>query len=196
MVLKYCLKTFKYTIEDIINDIDLPEVEKKVIMKRYVEEVIRSERTSSIICVLYFVMRFAITIGGVLMTSLLLLTKLSIINKDAENALFWICWGLSLLVGLANESIYAFGLDKKFYVNTMILEKLKSEGWQFIELTGRYQRFLTHKLAYKEFVYRIERLKIANVIHNLEIHEEETRLTKKESHIELRHVDNENVLTP
>lgn len=179
-------RKFQWSFNDIVMKTDLPEMEKKVILKRYVDEVNKSDFLSSLICTIYYLLRFAISIGGVLLTSLLLLTKALCSDDTASVVLFWICWAIALLIGIANETVYAFGIDKKFFINTLIFEKLKSEGWLYLELAGRYKKYRTHLEGYKEFVYRIEKLKIANVVHNLEmsehdVHDKGDGIMKKDS---------------
>lgn len=180
-----CLKRFKHTIHGVVSQIDLDEQQKEVIMKRVVNEIIGAEWISSMICLLYYILRFSSSIGSVLLTSLLLLSKLSFISTEASLVLFWLSWSFSLIVGIANEFMYAFGIDKKFYINTLILEKMKSEFWQYIELSGKYRKFRTHREAYKDFVHRVEKLKIANVIHNLELSEHEATSKPQEFSKEL-----------
>lgn len=171
---KYCFKHFKHSIQDVINDVELPETKKRIIMKRVVKEIVKAEWISTMICTLYYVLRFSVAIGSVLLMALLLLSKLSFATETTSQVLFWLSWSFSVIVNISNEIMYAFGIDKKFYINTLILEKLKSEVWQYIELSGKYKKFHSHEEAYKDFVHRIEKLKIANVIHNLELSEHES----------------------
>lgn len=171
----YCFKHFKHSIQDVIDDVKLSQDKKKVIMKRVVKEIVKSEWVSTFICFLYYILRFSSAIGSVLLTSLLLLSKLSFISETTSQVLFWLSWSFSLIVGASNEIMYTFGIDKKFYINTLILEKLKSEVWQYIELSGKYKKYNSHESAYKNFVHRIEKLKIVNVIHNLELSEHDTQ---------------------
>ncbi len=187
-------KKFKFTIHEIMHDIDLGETDKQIIMHRYVDEVVKSECVSSFICIFYYVLRFSISIGGVLITSLLLLEKVSFIDSTAALAIFWVCWALSLIISMANECIYAFAIDKKFFVNTLILEKLKSEGWQFMELAGKYRKYKTHREAFKHFVTRIEKLKIANVIHNLESSEHHGEENERSSDLNVSRINLEDGL--
>jgi len=157
---------------EIMKTIDLGDTEKTVILRRYVKEVIDSERMLIIICTMYYILRIMISVGGVLITSLLLLGKVSYVNETGSLVLFWLSWVISLIISLSNECIYSLGIDKKFFVNTLVLEKMKSEGWKFIELSGHYKKYLTHRDAYKDFVSKIEKLKMEHVIQNLEANNE------------------------
>jgi hypothetical protein len=63
-------------------------------------------------------------------------------------------------VTTCNGLIGLFGLDKNYIMYGMTLEKLKSEGWQYIELAGIYEDFDSHEDAFSEFCKNIEHIKI------------------------------------
>jgi hypothetical protein len=52
------------------------------------------------------------------------------------------------------EAIYRYGERWRVYRNTA--EQLKTEAWQFFQLSGQYGRYDTHNAAYPVFAARIE----------------------------------------
>jgi hypothetical protein len=61
-------------------------------------------------------------------------------------------------------------VDKKYYFLNTALERLRSEGWQYVGLTGRYSGKLltekdapTHKNQFVFFTHTIEKLKLKQV---------------------------------
>jgi len=160
--------SFRQKIEPIIDKLDLEPNEKKIIMERYVREVVLFEKKHKQISFFYLIFSFYITIGGVLISSLLILEKTSLIPVVGATILTWITWTISLLISVANKCIDRFNLDKKYILNTRDLEIFKSEGWQYIGLGGRYRRYATHKEAFKPFINKIEHLKIKNAFQNID----------------------------
>jgi predicted alpha/beta hydrolase len=68
----------------------------------------------------------------------------------------WATFALSLLVAIsaAVEGFFRYGERWRHYRRTA--ELLKTEGWQFLQLTGYYRRHAAHALAYPLFASRVE----------------------------------------
>jgi hypothetical protein len=60
-------------------------------------------------------------------------------------------------------------VDKKYYFLNTTMERLRSEGWQYVGLTGRYSGHLignrqpTHQNQFVYFVHYIEKIKMKQV---------------------------------
>ena len=50
-------------------------------------------------------------------------------------------------------------LDKNYFEYALTTEQLKTEGWQFFQLSGKYEDDKTHKEAYKVFCKSVENIK-------------------------------------
>jgi hypothetical protein len=102
----------------------------------------------------YYSLRGFTIVGGVIVPALVRLAA----GKDANSSISLIALTLSLLVALsaAVEGFFKFGDRWRHYRRTA--EALKSEGWQFIELSGNYRSSPNLQSAYKSFVQRTERL--------------------------------------
>ena len=75
-----------------------------------------------------------------------------------------------LLVTTFNAILVLFKVDKKYYSLHTTLERLRSEGWQYVGLTGRYSGILTHNTQepthenqYKYFCHYVEKIKLKQV---------------------------------
>ena len=53
----------------------------------------------------------------------------------------------------------ANNLDKNYFEYAITTEQLKTEGWQYFELAGKYEDDETHQEAYKTFSKSIENIK-------------------------------------
>ncbi len=116
-----------------------------------------------------------ITVGSLLVPALL-----SIQNSDksftytASNfaaQIYWTTFVISLLVTTFNGILTLFKVDKKYYFLHTHLERLRSEGWQYFSLTGRYavlkekdkEKAGTHQNQFVQFIHIVEKIKMKQV---------------------------------
>ena len=68
-----------------------------------------------------------------------------------------------------NGILTLFKIDKKYYFIHTMLERLRSEGWQYFSLTGRYSGHLTsnnkptHENQFVFFTHYIEKIKMKQI---------------------------------
>jgi len=69
-----------------------------------------------------------------------------------------------------NGILVLFKVDKKYHSLHTTLERLRSEGWQYLELTGRYTGNLlhngdepSHRNQYRFFCHYVEKIKLAQI---------------------------------
>ncbi len=157
--------------KNILQYLDLPEVHKEIIQARYINIIESCQRKVHRYSVLYFIGHFIITVGSLFVPALL-----SIQNSDKtylqNNSnitvnIYWATFVVSLLVTIFNGILTLFKVDKKYYFLHTILERLRSEGWQYVGLTGRYSgsvsNIATHRNQFIYFVHHIEKLKMKQV---------------------------------
>ena len=110
---------------------------------------------------MYHIIRTFISLGSVTVPALLSIQSPSSTSSDA---LFWFTWSVSLLVTILHNLSAIFRFDKKYYGIHSTIEKLTSEGWQYLELSGRYTTHHPHPVAthanqYHLFVNVVEKIK-------------------------------------
>ncbi|MHC5732754.1 MAG: DUF4231 domain-containing protein, partial [Nostoc sp.] len=68
----------------------------------------------------------------------------------------WSTFGLSQIVAIsaAIEEFFHYGERWRHYRRTV--ESLKSQGWQFSQLTGPYRKYTTHEEAFNVFAGQVE----------------------------------------
>jgi len=66
---------------------------------------------------------------------------------------------LSLSVTASNGFLQLFSLDKNYFEYAITTEQLKTEGWQYFQLSGKYDDYESHKEAYRPFCKSIENIK-------------------------------------
>jgi hypothetical protein len=74
-----------------------------------------------------------------------------------------------LLVTIFNGVLTLFKVDKKYYFLNTTMERLRSEGWQYFSLTGRYDGRLlknttpNHQNQFIHFTHYVEKIKMKQV---------------------------------
>lgn len=141
-----------------LRDLPLSDYEKNIIISRYISIVIKAETDYYCTWLAYTVMTNLVTIAGVLVASLISLEKV----VESPNIMFWITWGLSIALTIANKLLYVYNIHKKYVLGIIMLEKYYSEGWSFISGIGRYDDY-NFDSRFKLFTSRIERLKMKSL---------------------------------
>ena len=121
-------------------------------------------RTSRVSC-MFHTSRVIITVGSLIVPALLSIQGATVVNTQ----IYWITWVISLMVTICNALMALFKFDKRYYYLHTVLEKLITEGWQYIELTGRYSGYHTpglkptHDNQFIFFCHAIEKTRMKQV---------------------------------
>ena len=170
-----CCTTFKdiSKFKTVIQHLDLSTVQKEIIETRFLHILQNLQKRTRNHAIIYFVGHFIITVGSLFVPALI-----SIQNSDKEYALtngpfnvhmYWSTFAISLLVTMWNAVLTLFRIDKKYYFLNTILERLRSEGWQYMSLTGRYSGHLTpgkkpnHQNQFIHFTHYVEKIKMKQI---------------------------------
>ena len=70
--------------------------------------------------------------------------------KNFDIITYWASWSLSLTITACNGFLQLFSL---------VVEQLKTEGWQYFQLSGKYENAKTHEQSFKQFCKSIESIK-------------------------------------
>ena len=137
----------------------------------------------------FHILRIFVTVGSLIVPALLSIqysdTSASTSIKDPNSfayEIYWATWVISLLVTTSNGIVSVFKVDKKYYFIHTTMEQLRSEGWQYLELSGRYSGFHTpgihptHENQFVYFCHAVEKIKM----HQIE--EEYFKLTDSHNH--------------
>jgi hypothetical protein len=152
-------------VTNIIDNLDLPKDmvgNKEIIKARFVEEVAYYEKKRDHTKKYYNVFRFIVTTGSILLPALLSIGQMdpNKLPKNFDQISYWSTWSISLLVTISNGFLQLFSLDKNFFNYSLVVEQLKTEGWQYFGLSGKYEDHDTHdKESYKEFCKAVENIK-------------------------------------
>lgn len=170
-----CCSTYKdrYEINNVLLQLDLSIVEKQIILSRYVHLMEHLGKRVKMYSRIFYTGHIVITVGSLFVPALL-----SIQNSNPSYTtggssftvqIYWATFIISLLVTTCNGILTLFKIDKKYYFLNTTLERLRTEGWQYLGLTGRYSGLLTgndeptHKNQFVFFTHQIEKIKMKQV---------------------------------
>ena len=170
-----CCTTYKDRcyFQHAIRALDLTPIQKQTINMRYISILENFQKRSRKHSIAFFLGHFMITVGSLFVPALLSIQNSnSVITYGGANFatdIYWSTFIISLLVTMCNALLTLFKIDKKYYFLNTTLERLRSEGWQYVSLTGRYSGHLiggaqpTHHNQFVFFMHYIEKFKMKQV---------------------------------
>ena len=142
----------KADFSGLIGELRLSELRRRFLESRWLDQLLWVEGRASHNRNRYYFWRLLTILGGVTVPALVTLN----LNGSVRTPLSWATFAVSLLVAIsaAVEGFFRYGERWRHYRRTA--ELLKTEGWQFFQLTGHYRRHTTHASAYPLFASRVE----------------------------------------
>lgn len=159
--------------QNILHSLEISDIQKQIVQTRYLSILENFQRRSRNYSYIFFSGHFIVTVGSLFVPALL-----SIQNSDKNYTfsginftvqIYWTTFVISLLVTIFNGVITLFKVDKKYYFLNTTMERLRSEGWQYFSLTGRYDGRLlknttpNHQNQFIHFTHYIEKIKMKQV---------------------------------
>jgi len=137
------------------------ETDRGILKSRFLSEVVEYERRKLKTKKYYNIFRFIVTTGSILLPAILSLGQMdpAKLPKNFDQITYWSSWTISLMVTASNGFLQLFSLDKNYFEYALTTEQLKTEGWQYFQLSGKYEDDESHKAAYKAFSKSIENIK-------------------------------------
>ena len=136
----------------LIDALELPDLNKQFLRARWLEQVIWMDEKAWSSVFRHNILRLTTIIGGVIVPALVSWNVGSGVGADLIKTLTVIV-SLVVAISAAVEEFFHYGERWRHYRRTV--EALKSEGWQFFQLSGPYAN-MTHVLAYPAFAARVE----------------------------------------
>tara|TARA_Y100001970_G_scaffold291220_1_gene427554 strand:- start:296 stop:1180 length:885 start_codon:yes stop_codon:yes gene_type:complete len=149
-------------VNGIIDTLELDsETDRGILKSRFLSEVVDYERRKLKTKKYYDIFRFIVTTGSILLPAILSLGQMdpAKLPKNFDQVTYWSSWTISLMVTASNGFLQLFSLDKNYFEYALTTEQLKTEGWQFFQLSGKYEDDESHQAAYKDFSKSIENIK-------------------------------------
>jgi hypothetical protein len=173
-----------------INQTTLDELRKLLFHQRFIQVLGTFESRCWRIDWFFHTLRILVSVGSLIVPALLSIqysdtSATSSIHDSNSFAyeIYWATWVISLLVTTSNGILSVFKIDKKYYYLHTCMEQLRSEGWQYLELSGRYSGYHTpgtvptHENQFIFFCHAVEKIKMHQV------QEEYFKLTDTQTHV-------------
>lgn len=154
-----------YPYKQVLGILSLPAEKRQLFEDRYLRLLETSYRRCRKIALVYNTHRLLITVGSIIVPALLSIQHTDQLQgwTQAYQGVYWTTWLISLLVSIANGMLVMFKFDRKYYLFHAVFEQLKTEGWQFLALTGNYKGTAethTHEQQFGAFSHTIERIRM------------------------------------
>ena len=145
----------------LVDDLDLEPQRKRLLRSRWLDQVAWLEGKAGRSRNRYYALRLTTLVGALLVPALATLDPADGTAKNVVRAATWIV-GLVVATSAAIEGFFHYGDRWRTYRRTA--ELLKTEGWLYLQLSGRYSaNGATHADVYPVFALRVEELIQADV---------------------------------
>ncbi|MBD2364601.1 DUF4231 domain-containing protein [Anabaena minutissima FACHB-250] len=177
----------KQDFNQLFDSLKLGEVQKHFLRSRWLDQVLWMEGKANQSRDRHYFLRITTIIGGVILPALVSLNINS--NPNIGNnktfpvreIIVWSTFGLSQVVAIsaAIEEFFHYGERWRHYRRTS--ESLKTQAWQFSQLTGVYRSYTNHDEAFNVFAGQIEDI----IQRDVEIYSTQVVQEKKKEESEL-----------
>jgi hypothetical protein len=140
-------------LEKLTASFQLSDEHRHFVSSRWLETVLWMEAAAQRTRTRYYSLRLTTVVGAVIVPALVSINAVG----GTEAAITWLTFAVSLVVAVsvAIEGFLRFGDRWRHYRS--LAEEMKSEGWDFYELSGLY-RAEDHETAFPTFVERVDAL--------------------------------------
>jgi hypothetical protein len=145
----------------LVDELDLDPQRKRLLRSRWLDQVAWLEGKAGRSRNRYYALRLTTLVGALLVPALATLDPADGTAKNVVRVATWIV-GLVVATSAAIEGFFHYGDRWRTYRRTA--ELLKTEGWLYLQLSGRYSaNGATHADVYPVFALRVEELIQADV---------------------------------
>jgi len=189
------MTTFAEKVGEIVDDLELEKkYDKSIIKHRFLDEISYYEEKRDHTKKYYNIFRFIVTTGSILLPAILSMGQMdpTKLPKNFDMITYWASWTISLSVTASNGFLQLFSLDKNYFSYSMVVEQLKTEGWQFFGLSGKYEDYPSHQEAYRNFSKSVESIKRKQVEQEFSNGKGDSKKKKFDFQGEMKKFQNEN----
>ena len=144
----------KQDFGSLFDGLNLENFQKHYLKSRWLDQVLWSESKAAQTRNSYYNTRLTAIVGGVIVPVLVSLNLNGVPGQIAKYTS--IVLSGTVAVSAAVEEFFRYGERWQHYRRTA--ESLKSQGWQFFQLSGTYRNAKDHTSAYVDFVDQIEEI--------------------------------------
>lgn len=150
-------EALKQEFGSLIDGLELQDRQKHYLRSRWLDQVLWMEARAGRARDLHYKLRLTTIIGGVIIPALVSLNFSGVTDtQQVKSAIAVSTFVLSQVVAVsaATEQFFNYGERWRHYRRSV--ETLKTQGWQFFELSGTYQNHKSHDQAFNSFAGQVE----------------------------------------
>ncbi|MFM7363787.1 MAG: DUF4231 domain-containing protein [Cuspidothrix sp.] len=140
---------------EIFDTLKLQDLQKKFLTSCWLDQVLWMEAQAAKARNRYYRARLLTIIGGIVLPALV---SLNINNGKVRDTVVWTTFALSQLVAVSAAVEEFFHYGERWRHCRRTVESLKTQGWQFFQLSGAYLNFSSHEQAFSSFAGQIEEI--------------------------------------
>lgn len=146
----------KQQFGELIDRLDITDLQKTFLKSRWLDQLMWLEKKAGESQKKHFRLRLVTIVGGVIIPAMV---SLNVNDGRAKEAIFWGTFGLAQVVAISAAIEEFFHYGEKWTQYRKTAEMLKTEGWQYFQLSGPYKKSKSHGgNAYRSFADRVEKL--------------------------------------
>lgn len=144
----------KADFQDLFGELELTPIQRKFLMSRWLDQVLWMEKKAGVCRDRHYRLRLSAIIFGVIVPILIGINVGD--NERLRQAKEYLTIGLSTVVAVSAAVEEFFHYGERWFHYRRTVESLKTYGWQFSQLSGRYARHATHTEAFPDFANQVE----------------------------------------
>jgi len=171
----------KQEFTTLFENLSLKPQQQQYLKSRWLDQVLWMEGRANKARDMHYRLRLTTIIGGVIVPALVSLNFTANMETQLKQAIAASTFVLSQTVAIcaATEQFFNYGERWRHYRRSV--ETLKTQGWQFFELTGPYENSKTHEEAFTIFAHQVEQI----LQHDVEIYSTQLNQANKQTEKEL-----------
>ncbi|NEQ45298.1 MAG: DUF4231 domain-containing protein [Leptolyngbya sp. SIOISBB] len=144
----------KEDFQDLFAELELTPVQRKFLMSRWLDQVLWMEKKAGVCRDRHYRLRLSAIIFGVIVPILIGINVGD--NERLRQAKEYLTISLSTVVAVSAAVEEFFHYGERWFHYRRTVESLKTYGWQFSQLSGRYAKHATHTDAFPDFANQVE----------------------------------------
>lgn len=144
----------KEDFNELFGQLELTSVQRKFLTSRWLDQVLWMEKKAGVCRDRHYRLRLSAIIFGVIVPILIGINVGD--NERLRQTKDYVTIGLSTIVAVSAAVEEFFHYGERWFHYRRTVESLKTYGWQFSQLSGRYAKYPTHTSAFQDFANQVE----------------------------------------
>lgn len=145
----------KEDFTDLFGQLDLTPVQRKFLSSRWLDQVLWMEKKANTCRDRHYRLRLSAIVLGVIVP-ILIGINVNDENRRLRTAIDVLTISMSATVAVCAAVEEFFHYGERWYHYRRTVESLKTYGWQFSQLSGRYSKYPNHAAAFPDFSNQVE----------------------------------------